>query len=164
MKVMDVVKKLEKSSKFKELNKKSYLAHLFKMMDDLNKDIWQIGYYNEDGTITTFIIEKKDIKIVPEQEVFQKTKRKVKKLDIDKVKIDLDKALDIVKDLQQKKFSGNTPLKIMVVLQNIANHIVYNITYITNSFNTLNMKIDGINGKVISYELTPMLQFQGKAS
>ena len=164
MKVMDVVKKLEKSSKFKELNKKSYLAHLFKMMDDLNKDIWQIGYYNEDGTITTFIIEKKDIKIVPEQEVFQKTKRKVKKLDIDKVKIDLDKALDIVKDLQQKKFSGNTPLKIMVVLQNIANHIVYNITYITNSFNTLNMKIDAINGKVISYELTPMLQFQGKAS
>lgn len=164
MKVMDVVKKLEKSSKFKELNKKSYLAHLFKMMDDLNKDIWQVGYYNEDGTITTFIIEKKDIKVVPEQEVFQKTKRKVKKLDIDKVKIDLDKALDIAKDLQQKKFSGNTPLKIMVVLQNIANHIVYNITYITNSFNTLNMKIDAINGKVISYELTPMLQFQGKAS
>lgn len=164
MKVMDVVKKLEKSSKFKELNKKSYLAHLFKMMDDLNKDIWQVGYYNEDGTITTFIIEKKDIKVVPEQEVFQKTKRKVKKLDIDKVKIDPDKALDIAKDLQQKKFSGNTPLKIMVVLQNIANHIVYNITYITNSFNTLNMKIDAINGKVISYELTPMLQFQGKAS
>ena len=166
MQVKEFIEKLENHPEFKEWkkkNQKSYLAHLFKMVDNLNKGIWQIGYYNEDGTITTFIIEDKDIKIIPEQEIFQKKKRKVHKIDLSKVKLDVDKALEIAKDFQTKNLSGNEPTKIMLILQNIADNNIYNITYITKSFNTLNMKIDAITGKIISHEITPMMQFKGKA-
>ncbi|TKJ17256.1 hypothetical protein CEE44_01850 [Candidatus Woesearchaeota archaeon B3_Woes] len=163
MEVKEVIKKLEESSKFKK-DKKSYLAHLFKMVDDLNKGDWQIGYYNDDNTITTYVIEDDKINVIPSQEVFQKTQKKVKKLNMNKVKMDIDKALDISKEFQQKKFSTDPPLKIMVILQNIANNTIYNVTYITRSFKTLNIKIDAVNGKIINHELTNMLQFQGKAS
>ena len=165
MKVKDIIKKLEESFKFKkDHNKKSYLAHLFKMVDDLNKDDWQIGYYNDNNTITNYVNEDDKINVIHAQEIFQKTQKKIKKLDMSKVKIDIDKVLDIAKEFQQKKFSTDPPLKIMVILQNIANNTIYNVTYITRSFNTLNIKIDATNSKIISHELTNMLQFQGKAS
>jgi hypothetical protein len=167
MQIKEVVEKLENNPEFKEWKKsheKSYLAHLFKMIDDLNKDLWQVGYYNKDDTITTFIIAPDEIKIVPEEKVFKKTKKKVKRLDLNKVNVDIDKALKIAEDFQKEKCKGNDPQKIIVVLQDIANNFIYNITYITIAVNLLNMKIDATNGNMINYELTPLMQFTGKAS
>ena len=96
MEIKDIVKKLEDNPEFsswKKENKESYLTHIFKMDDEANKDIWQIGYYNKDGTITTFVIEKDDIKIIPEEKPFQEKKRKIKKLNMKDVLIDFDEAL-----------------------------------------------------------------------
>ena len=167
MEIKKVVEKLEDNSEFKDWhkeNKKSYLAHLYKMVDDANRGVWQIGYYNENNTITTFVIEGEDIKIIPEQEIFQKVKKKVRKLDLKSVKVDIAKAMDIAEKFQKKNSPMNEALKIMVVLQNVADNTIYNISYMTKSFNTLNMKIDSSSGKVLSHELIPMMQFTGKAS
>ncbi len=167
MEIKKIVEKLEGTSEFKEWhkeNKKSYLAHLYKIVDDATKGIWQIGYYNENNTITTFVIEEDDIKIIPEQEIFQKIKKKVWELDLKDVKLDIAKALDIAKKFQKKDYPMNEALKIMVVLQNVADNTIYNISYMTKSFNTLNMKIDSSDGKVLSHELIPMMQFTGKGS
>ena len=163
MRLKEVVERLEKDSEFKswkEKNKKSYLAHVFQMMD--KPEEFQIGYYNHDNTVTTFVLEEDDITIHPNQEIFQKEKKKVGKLHFKKVKFDVEKALEIAKEFQQKELEGNDPAKIMIVLQNIANHTIYNVTYITGNFNTLNIKIDADDEKIVSHELTPMLQFRGK--
>jgi hypothetical protein len=167
MQVKEILKTLEQDSEFKvwkNKNKQSHLAHIFKIIDDTNKDIWQIGYYNPDGTVTTFIINNKEIQILPNQEIFQKEKKKVKELEIDKIQFDLDEALEIASDFQKEQYKGNDPAKTMAILQNIANNLIYNISYITITFNTLNIKIDAINKKIISHEITPMMQFKGKAS
>jgi hypothetical protein len=166
MEIKNVVEKLENHSEFKvwkEKNPKSYLANVFKMEGAKDLDEWQVGYYNENGTVTSFTVGK-DIKILPDQEIFQKEKKAVHELDINEVKIDLNQALDAAKEFQTTKLKGNDPAKIMVVVQNIADHTLYNITYITITFNTLNMKIDAGTGELIDYEITSMLQFQGKAS
>tara|TARA_Y100000310_G_scaffold344740_1_gene459181 strand:- start:2766 stop:3266 length:501 start_codon:yes stop_codon:yes gene_type:complete len=166
MEIKKVVDKLENHSEFKiwkEKNKDSYLANVFKMKGAKDLDEWQVGYYNKDGTVTSFTVGK-DIKILPNQEIFQKEKKAVHELDINEIKIDLDQALDASKEFQQEKLKGNDPSKIMVVVQNIAGNTIYNITYITITFNTLNMKIDAGTGELIDHEITPMLQFQGKAS
>jgi hypothetical protein len=167
MEIKNVVEKLEKHSEFKvwnEKNKGSYLANVFKMEGANDLDEWQVGYYNENGTVTSFTVGKEDIKILPDQEIFQKEKKAVHELDVNEVKIDLDQALDVAKEFQTTNLKGNDPAKIMVVVQNIADHTLYNITYITITFNTLNMKIDAGTGEMIDHEITPMLQFQGKAS
>ena len=166
MEIKRIVEKLEKHSEFKvwkEKNKSSYLANVFKMEGSDNLGDWQVGYYNKDGTLTTFVVGE-EIKILPNQEIFQKEKKKVNKLDIKEIKIDLDQALDIAAEFQKTKLAGNDPSKVMFVVQNIAGNTIYNITYITITFNTLNMKVDAGTGEMIDHEITPMMQFQGKAS
>jgi|TARA_B100002003_G_scaffold249384_1_gene285586 hypothetical protein len=166
MEIKKVVDKLENHSEFKiwkEKNKESYLANVFRMEGAKDLDEWQVGYYNKDGTVTSFTVGE-GIKILPDQEIFQKEKKAVHELDVSEVKIDLDQALDAAKEFQKEKLKGNDPSKIMVVVQNIAGNTLYNITYITITFNTLNMKIDAGTGEMIDHEITPMLQFQGKAS
>jgi hypothetical protein len=144
---------------WKKNNPNSYLSHLFKMIDDKNDDNWQVGFYNNDNTVTTFDIKDDDIEIKENQEIFQKEKKQVHELKLDEVKIDLNQALELAKEFQRKTYNGNEAAKIMVVLQNIANHVIYNVTYITITFNTLNMKISPDTGEVISHEITPMMQF-----
>jgi hypothetical protein len=166
MKIREVVEKLENSKEFKDWKKKNkthYLVHLFNMYDNQVEGVWQVGYSNRDSKVTTFIIGEK-ISIIPDEEVFQEKKKQIKELNLDKIKIDLDEALDKAEEFQKKNYDGNTPLKILVVVQNIADNLLYNITYITRAFNTLNMKIDAFNNNMINHEITPMLQFKGKAS
>lgn len=166
MKIKEIIKKLEESKEFKDWkkkNKEDYLVHLFNMFDNNSDGIWQIGYTNKDSKVTSFVMGD-EIEIMPDEKVFQEKKSKIKKLDISKIKISIDEALEKAEEFQKEKYDGNTPLKTMVVVQNIAENILYNITYITRAFNTLNMKIDAISGKLISHEITPMLQFKGKAS
>jgi hypothetical protein len=166
MQIKDVVDKLINTKEFKEWkdsHNKSYLAHLFNLNDDLNKNIWQIGFYNPNDTITTFILEGNDIKIVDDEKVFKKTKKKVHKLDVDKVNIDFDRALKIADEFQKNNYKGNDPSKVILILQNVADNIIYNITYITIAINILNIKIDACSGEIISHELNPLMQFTGKA-
>jgi len=167
MKIKEPVEKLESNTEFKEwqkCNPKSYLVHIFKLVDELNKNIWQIGYYNDSGTITSFILEESEIKIIPEEKIFQEKKRKVKKLDLGKIKIDLEEALKIAQDFQIKEYKGNNPQKIMLILQNIDGKVLYNITYITINFNALNIRIDAIEGNVVHHDISPFVKFSGKAS
>lgn len=166
MDIKEAFGKLENDPEFKEWqnsNKKSYLVHFFKIADEQNKDIMQIGYYNPDDTITTFVVEKEDIKIIPEQEVFKKTKQKIKKLDINEIKIGFDKSLEIAEDFQKNNSKENEPAKIMVVIQNISGKAVYNVSYITKTCNALNMKIDASSGKLMSHELINLVNSVGKA-
>ncbi|MCK4521009.1 MAG: hypothetical protein KAU20_00415, partial [Nanoarchaeota archaeon] len=68
----------------------------------------------------------------------------------------------IADKLQKTEYKGNDPLKIIVILQNIESKTLYNITYITQTFNTLNMRVDAGNKKILKKELTPLMQFRAK--
>ncbi|MFH2028866.1 MAG: hypothetical protein ABIJ08_07020 [Nanoarchaeota archaeon] len=156
MQVKNIIKKLESSEEFKKWKKDyltSSLAHIFKMNDEANKDDWQIGFYNPNDTITTFVIKKDSIDIIQEAEIFKKPDTKIQKLPIDEIKIDIDHARNIVRDFQQKEYPKEIPLKEMIILQNLDNKTLYNITFITQSLNTLNIKVDARDASIISHEL-----------
>ena len=61
MDIISKLKSLEKNPEFKDWQKQHknhYLVHAFKLLDEPNKSIWQIGYYDkESDTITTFVME-----------------------------------------------------------------------------------------------------------
>ena len=78
MKIKEAVAKVEGNSEFKnwhKKNSKSYLAHIFKIVDEANENIWQIGYYNKEGTVTTFVLEEEELKMIDAEEIFQKEKQ-----------------------------------------------------------------------------------------
>ncbi len=165
MDILSKLKFLENTPEFKEWNKTHkthYLAHAFKLLDDANKNIWQIGYYNkESDTITTFILEEgKDIKIIPDLEVFKQEKDIIKKLEISKIKIDPQEALDIAEDFLKKEYTAEIPVKTILILQTIEQGQVYNISFIIQSIGVINLKISSENGKVLEHKKISMSEFK----
>ena len=163
MEIKDTLKRLEESSEFKKWKKNhkdSFLAHIFKMLDDANRDDWQIGYYNKDDTITTFIITKDDIKIAETENIFKKPDAKIEKLEEEKIKIDITNALETAEKTQAKEYKQETPYKIITILQKLNIGQVYNITYVTQSFKVLNFKIDSSTGKILKKTLQPIMDFK----
>ena len=119
MQLKDKLSKLESSKIFTEWkkdNKDSYLAHIFRMLDKANENIWQFGYYNKDDTITTFIMDSEEVSEVPEQEIFKKDKRKLKPLDLGKIKISFDDSIEVANKLHQEKYRPHPIMKTMIIL------------------------------------------------
>ncbi|MBW2974910.1 hypothetical protein KY366_04295 [Candidatus Woesearchaeota archaeon] len=165
MEITNVLKRLEESKSFKEWekkNKQSFLAHVFKMLDDANKDDWQVGYYNKDDTITTFIITPQDIRIAETENIFKRPEAKIKKLEKEKIKVDITNALQTAEKIQTTEYAQETPFKIITILQKLDMGQVYNITYITQSFKVLNLKIDCSDGKVLEKKLSSLMEFRAK--
>ena len=165
MDVKPALKKLEESKDFKEWhkrNKNTYLSYAFKIPQEMDANDWQIGFYDKKrDKITTFVIDGSDVSIRGGEEIFKKDDMKVNEIQINKVKLTFDNAIEKANEFQQEKFPKDKSIKTIAILQNISNFgNVWNITYITESFNTLNMKIDAENGKVIEHNLSSVFSFR----
>lgn len=165
MKLRDVVEKLEAHSEFEEwrkTNENCYLAHAFMMMDKENENIWQIGYYNpKTDKITTFIIEGDDIKISPEMNIFKRPDAKVEKLDIDKVKIGTIKAIETAEKIMEQDYPKADPMKMFFIIQNVPEQgHIFNITFVTQDFKSVNIRISSENGEVLSHKVESILDIK----
>ena len=146
---------------WKKENKDTYFSYAFRIPQEMPNE-WQLGFYNKaNDRITTFVMNGEDISIRPEEEVFKKEGMKVYEVNLDKVKITFENAMDKASEFQADNYPKDKSLKTIAILQNIDKFgIIWNITYITEAFNTLNMKIDASNGKVIEHNLTSIISFR----
>src|SRR3989344_1888470 len=146
---------------FKDWHKKhadSFLAHGFMMLDEANKDIWQIGFYNpKTSKMTTFMVGK-TIEHTVEQEVLE-SGAPIQNLSVEDVKVSPEKALSIAKELLKKEFAKELPIKEFFIIQRIEGKTVFNITYFTQSFKTVNIKIDAKSGEIISKNIQALMDF-----
>jgi len=165
MDLKPALKKLEESSDFKkwrQKNKNTYLSYAFKIPQEMGANDWQIGFYNrKKDKITTFVLVGDNIKIRSEEEIFKKEEMKVNEIQLDKVKLTFDNAIGKADEFQQKKFPKDKSIKTIAILQNISSiGNVWNVTYVTEAFNTLNMKIDASNGNVLEHNLSSVFSFR----
>ena len=164
MQFKEALKNLESSKEFKEWrkeNKEDYLVHGFASLVGYEDEPfnWQIGYYNKkNDKITPFDVGENVI-IGEPSEAFKKT-NSIEELDMKKVKIGLTEALKKVEHKQKEEYARQTPMKIFCVLQNYEKYKeIWNITLITATMNTLNMKVDPSNGKIVEDKLTSLMSF-----
>jgi len=165
MKLKDVIEKLEDNSEYqawRKENPKYFLAHAFMMMDKENENIWQIGYYDaEKDVMTTFIIEGDSIKISPELNIFKKPDSKVEELDVSKVKIGTIEAIEKAEEVMAKEYPKAVPSKMFFIIQKLAEHgYVFNITFITLDFKTVNIRISSENGEVLHHNMDALFDFK----
>ncbi len=164
MEIKKAIETLEGSDEFKHWKKShedNYLADAFIIVDENGKTEWQVGYYDKKSDKITVFLTGEKVVAKPEEEVFKKDGI-VKSLDLGKVKKDLKEALEICRDLFSKKYTSEITLKTIVVLQHIDIGQVWNMTCITNKYNTINVKVDSETGKVISHSLISMFDFVQK--
>jgi len=164
MDLKPALKKLEQSQDFKkwyQKNKNCYFSYAFKILQEMPNE-WQLGYYDKKkDKITTFIINSDGIKIRPEEEVFKKEGTKINEIQLSKVKLTFENAIVKANEFQKKNFPNDKSIKTIAILQN-ADRLgnIWNITHITEAFNTLNMKIDTSNGKVLEHHLASVFSFR----
>lgn len=165
MDLKSALKKLEESQDFRKWhqnNKNTYFSYAFKIPQEMGSNDWQLGFYNKKkDKITTFVVNGNDIKIRLEEEIFKKEEAKVNEIQLDKVKLTFDNAVLKANEFQQKNFPKDRSIKTIVILQNLSNFgNIWNITYVTEAFNTLNMKIDASNGKILEHNLSSVFSFR----
>jgi len=164
--MFESVKKLENSAefkKFKKENKEAFLTHVFYMLDEANRNAVQLGYYNKPkDRITTFIVEGSNIIKNPEAEVFKEQETVMNPLDLGKVKLDVNEAIKIADRLQHEKYKEEVPVKRIAILQHLPVGQVWNITFVTQTFKTLNIKVDAGTGKIVSDKLLSIVEFGKK--
>ncbi len=132
----------------------AYLVHFFYMT---GLDI-QIGYYEpEEDAITTFMIcGTNTIHKNLSSDVF-KEEKSVAKLFFDYVQLSFEDAMEKAVKLQKKKFQTDKPTKEIVLLQTINDKPVYNITFVTETFFLLNIRLDAHDGTLLEYNKKPLM-------
>ena len=167
MDIKHALKKLEDTPEFKKWhknNKKTYFSYAFKILQEMQKDEWQVGFHNpKNDKITTFVVINDTIKMRPEEDVFKREETKINAIEPNKVNTSFDDAVEKAEEFQRKNFPKDKSVKTIAILQNISElGNIWNITYITESFNTLNMKIDASNGKILEHNLASIFSFRQK--
>ncbi len=168
MDVLDILEQLHQDETYKvwkTSHEDSFLAHIFKMLDDLNQDDFQIGFYNQDDTITTFLISPGGIKKTFSDGIFKVPGAKIQNLDEHRIKVSMAEALAKAEKFQSERHEALIPIKIMAILQNTEDFgQIYNITYISPSLDTFNMKIDAATGEMLKNHSSSLIGQEGKGS
>lgn len=144
---------------WKKENSQAYLSHFYCQLDSSfkQKSPWEIGFYNkEHDKITIFVVDK-EIEIKPEEKVFKKQEA-VEELDLEKVKIDFQQALEIFQKTKQEHYPKEILLNGFLILQKFQNETLWNISFASQSLNILNIKIDAENKKIISHQLVNFIE------
>jgi hypothetical protein len=157
--VLDLLHESEDFKKWKETDSASFLAHAFVLLDDVNKDTWQMGYFNpEKETITTFIVSEKHIERIDNQDVLR-SQQAILELKVDQVKFNHDDALKKADEYHQQNHPREMALKKFFIIQQMDDHAIYNITYFFQSMKTLNMKINALDGEIIDSSIQALMEF-----
>src|SRR3989344_4119233 len=121
--------KIRSSKEFRKLNKNSYLSSCF-LIDDKDA-FWQINFYNPDQDNVMIFTCKEKIELKGPEKILKEKGSKVEKLDLTKVKINLDKAIKKIAEFKAKKYKNINIDKTFVILQAIDKKPLWNISYLT---------------------------------
>ena len=159
--VKSALEKLESSDEYaawKASHDDAYLTHVFAMLED-ESILWQVGYFDTaDNLIYSFEVAD-EIRLNDPEPPFGPEGTVVEKIDLEDVKVPFADALEIVSGLQHKKYAAHKPLKKIIILQVIKDFgLVYNVTYVTETFKTLNIKIDANSGNVVEDKLVEIFK------
>lgn len=162
MNFQQAIHKLTTDINFKHWHKEhaeKFLSHGFLMLDEANKDTWQIGFYDgANKRMTTFLVSEKGIEQTQEQEILE-TDLPPQKLSPSELIIEESKALDISKETLKKYYDKESSIKNFFIIQQTPDGPIYNITYFTQSFKTINIKISAKTGQILSHNLQALADF-----
>ena len=140
---------------FMDSNPEAYLVHVFFMTNSSPQIVF---YSKKSKKVSTFEINTLNTSIVfHEEQPFQETEHDIKELELSKITIDFNKALEIANNIKDEFYKKEMVNRQVVILQHLNIGQIFNITFITQTFKTLNIKINAETEEVISHELANLI-------
>jgi len=147
---MEKLKASPEFSRWRAKSPKDCLASAFTIIEGKEPQ-WQACFYDsKKDRVTTFTITGNLVSVQPESEVFKEPGKKMERIDEENVRIDLPQLISITSGLQREKYPSEKPMKIIAVLTGCGNGALWSVTYLTQSFKTLVIKVDAKSGEVVS--------------
>ena len=140
-----------------------YLSSFFVVASgELTPEVWELSFYDsgDDRSIIYHIDPDKGTVERTEGKVFKQSSSTVHPLLLDRVMVDFAQALAAARQLQQKVYTAHPPSKAIFVLQDLGAGPLWNITFITQTFHVLNIKVDAVTGAILSHELSTVFQWK----
>lgn len=132
---------------------KDILAHIF-----LEPDNVQVGYFDAEKNLMTTFVVADELKIIPDQEILRGD-GVIDPLDIDEVTQTPESAKAAADTIRKEHYTAQSVLKSLIILQKLEGICVYNITYFTAAFKTINIKVNAIDGSIIHHSLASLVDF-----
>lgn len=147
---MQIIETLHKSEIFKSTQLDGFnLVHLFQMFSQNTQPHWQISYYNKDTKSMITFHMNEQITVENHTQLATLDEKQILPLHIEEVSISFEKAKQITEECiakEHKKLPTTTQIFLLQHIPLIG--IVWNITYVTNDFKTINVKIDAKTGEI----------------
>jgi len=167
MELKQALERLNKNREYKDLIKENngiFFSYALVTIEKNETSPWQLGFYNKStDKITTFIIGKKEIAVQKDEEVFKKPGMEVKPIDMEKAKLKFNEMIKKAEKFKKEEYPKEAISKTIAILQNLQDFgTVWNITFVTDSFKTLNLKINAENSKILHHNLESIMDFVKK--
>ena len=121
----------------------AYLAYVF-----VQDDVVQVGFFDSKiQRMTTFVVSGDRVDVVGDQEVLRK-EGDLLPLELVRCTLSVDQAKNIFEKVHKEKYKVEVLKTVFVVLQQGFEGPVYNITALTHSLKTLNVKVSADDGVV----------------
>ena len=156
--MQDIKKEYERLLKSEEFKNEGFLSGVFLMSDfqNLNDAFWQLDFYNEKTNLMISYLMEDKILLTENSEVFKEEKTKVKKINLNELKINFIEILNISNKIIEKK--KENPVKIVIILQENES-LIWNISYMTSKLNLVNIKISAEDGKILNESTQQLMSF-----
>ena len=160
MDISSALKLVEKHKGHKVVAKKAFLAHAFVLVD-AGVEEWQIGFFDQKADrMISFIVgaDGAEVQELPPAEVL-KGKDKIQALNPEDVKLAPADALAKAAEVNKEHYKGVPSIKTFYIIQDLGEGPIYNITFVTQSFTTMNIRISAKDGTVLKHSNEPLLSF-----
>ena len=165
MEFQSLIKELENTSLFNAWRVRvpdAFLAHIFVLLDETNRGTYHVGYYDPNNErMTTFVVGKGTVDIIEDQEVAKAAGAHLQPLDITLVNDTEKKVLQEAEKIRKEHYAKALVFKSFYIIQAIDDQQVYNITFMTQDFKTINIKLD-MQRELISHDCKALADFISK--
>ncbi len=139
---------------FTDKHPQAVLAHVF-----IQDNTFQVGCYDANKQkMTTFVVQDDRIDRIDDQEVLLKDGT-ILPLDIEQCTIIPAAAKKIFSDTAKKEFPKEIQKNFFMILQQTPEEPIYNMTALTISFKTLNVKISAADGTIKKFSCESLISF-----
>jgi hypothetical protein len=142
---------------WKESHNNSFLASVFGMTG--NEDM-TLNYYDKDRDKMYSFSCKSPCE--PVEQDFVKSGEEIFPVRVEAIKLPMDEALKRSYGIAEKNYSEQRLVRTIFALQVLGGKLVWNITFLTADYKTINIRIDCISGDVIEHNIAKLSEFISK--
>lgn len=160
----ELISNLSSTREFQELKQQNpgiFLSSVFILFDAANKGLYQVGYFDpQQNSVTTFILRVEDTAIasleIAQASGIVESKYKIQEIDLGKVSYSPQEVLIIANDFKKNNYPHLAVIKSFCILQKLENQ-VFNFTFLSSSFQTLNIRISSDEGRIMESSLKSLI-------